>query len=383
MGLLNLHPETLALFRKELHRYPEVSGNEEATAKRVVDFLKNYEPDEIITNIGGHGVAAIYNGKKVGKTTMFRCELDALPIQETNNFDHKSVYDNVSHKCGHDGHMAILCGLAAILSADKPKKGRIILLFQPAEEDGSGAEKVLSDSKFKSLEPDFIFALHNLPGFPSGQIVVKNNTFTCAVRSVVIKLTGKTAHAGEPENGINPAAAISKIIERFSALMQTEIERDDYLMLTPIHIKMGEKAYGVSAGEAEVHYTIRSSSNHQMDISVQLIEDAIKVIAAESKLEHEIEWIQPFRATENAAQAVDMIRAAANEEMLDIFEKNQPFSWGEDFGLFTHHYTGALFGLGAGIDTPALHNPDYDFPDEISNTGISVFYKICQAINHA
>lgn len=383
MGLLNLHPETLALFRKELHQHPELSGQEAKTAKRVVEFLKKHQPDEIITNLGGHGIAAIYKGKNPGKTTLFRCELDALPIQEINDFNYKSVYENVSHKCGHDGHMAILCGLAAILSADRPKQGSVILLFQPAEEDGTGAEKVLNDQKFKELHPDYIFALHNLPGFPSGQIVVKNSTFTCAVKSVIITLSGKTSHAGEPENGINPAKAISDIIQLFYSMMQTEMERDDYLLLTPIHINMGEKAYGVSAGYAEVHYTIRSSSNHQMEQSVYTIENAIHSIAKAEKLDVEIQWIQPFRATENAPQAVHMIRMAANEELYDVFEKNQPFSWGEDFGLFTQHFTGALFGLGAGVDIPALHNSDYDYPDEISSVGISMFYKICQAINHA
>lgn len=383
MGLLNLHPETLALFRKELHRNPELSGYEEQTAKRVVAFLQNYQPDEIITNIGGHGVAAIYKGKKSGKTTLFRCELDALPIQETNEFDYKSNVDGISHKCGHDGHIAILCGLAAILSADRPKKGAVVLLFQPAEEDGSGAEKVYNDSKFKQLEPDNVFALHNLPGFPEGQIIVKNGTFSCAVKSVIIKLSGITSHAGEPENGVNPALAISEIINAFNSMIQPDLDRSDYFLLTPIHIRMGEKAYGVSAGDAEVHYTIRSSSNHQMDLNAKLLEEIIVSISSHFKLKSAVEWIQPFRANENSPKAVDMIRKAAEEEQLEILEKSTPFSWGEDFGIFTEHYTGAMFGLGAGINVPALHNPDYDYPDEISSTGISIFYKICQAIHHA
>lgn len=383
MGLLNLHPETLALFRKELHQNPEVSGEEKHTAKRVVEFLKNYAPDEIITNVGGHGVVAIYKGKKSGKTTLFRCELDALPIQEINDFDYKSTVDGVSHKCGHDGHMAILCGLAAILSADRAKKGTVVLLFQPAEEDGSGANKVYNDAKFKELEPDYVFALHNLPGFPEQQIIVKNGTFSCAVKSLIIKLSGVTSHAGEPENGVNPALAISEIIKTFNSMIQPDIKRSDYFLLTPIHIRMGEEAYGVSAGDAEVHYTIRTNSNYQMDLNAKLLEEVILTIGNHFKLESEVHWLQPFRANENSPKAVDMIRKAAQEEQLEVLEKTTPFSWGEDFGIFTEHYTGAMFGLGAGINMPALHNPDYDYPDEISNTGISIFYKICQAIHHA
>jgi amidohydrolase len=164
----NLHQrmEALILLRKELHKNPEVSGKELQTSKRIISFLEKQAPDEIITEIGGAGIAAIYKSKEAGKTVLFRCELDALPIEEINSFEHRSLINGVSHKCGHDGHMAILCGLASELSQNRPETGTIILLFQPAEEDGSGAQKVFSDTKFASLKPDYVFALHNLPGFP-------------------------------------------------------------------------------------------------------------------------------------------------------------------------------------------------------------------------
>ena len=379
----NQYINSVVRLRKELHKNPEVSGKEVETAKRVISFLENYPPDELIAGLGTTGFIAIYKGKSAGKTVLFRCELDALPIEETNTFEHRSLINGVSHKCGHDGHMAILCGLAIELHQKKPESGTVILLFQPAEEDGSGAQKVLLDPKFALLQPDYVFALHNLPGFPIHQIIVKNETFTCAVNSIIIKLKGKTAHAGEPEKGINPALAIAAIINEFNVAIQSDPTKENYCLITPIYSKIGKKAYGVSAGIGEIHFTVRSDSNLQMRNIELALENLAQSIAKAHQLKCKTSWTQSFQANENDKTAVTFIKKAANFNDFELFEKEKPFTWGEDFGLFTQHYPGAMFGLGSGINTPALHNPDYDFPDEIIVTGIAVFHHISKQITNA
>lgn len=382
MNLDNSTILALTALRQELHKYPEISGNEVGTGKRILSFLSNYPPDTLLSNIGGHGIIAIYNGEKEGKQILFRCELDALPIAEVNTFEYKSVFKDVSHKCGHDGHMAILCGLAMQLHLKRPETGAVILLFQPAEEDGSGAAKVFYDSQF-NLKPDFAFALHNLPGYPANEIVIKNDTFTCAVNSMIIKLKGKTAHAGEPHMGINPTLAVAEIINAFNSSIQTDISRKDYGLITPIYTRIGSKAYGVSAGDGEVHFTIRSNSNAQMkELESHLLKTA-RNIASKQQLEIAISWTESFQANENNEEAANFIRQAANSNQYLIKEKESPFSWGEDFGLFTQHFPGAMFGLGSGTTTPALHNPDYDFPDEIIATGVTIFHSISKQILNA
>lgn len=373
----------LIQLRQELHQHPEVSGNESRTAQRILDFLLKYKPNQVITNLGGVGILAIYKGKEDGKSVLFRCELDALPIQEINSFDYKSIYEGVSHKCGHDGHMAILCGMAKTLHENPLEKGTVMLLFQPAEEDGNGAKRVLNDSKFDSIKPDFAFALHNLPGFKKHQIIVKENTFTCAVNSMIIQLNGKTSHAGEPENGINPALAIAEIITLFNSKISNDVASQKYCLITPIHINMGEKAYGVSAGYGEIHYTVRSNSNSQMRIIESNLEENVKEIASKYNLELNIDWTQSFQANENNVEAVNYIKKAALVQNLEILEKEQPFTFGEDFGIFTQHFKGAMLGLGSGENTPSLHNPDYDFPDEIIETGIQLFHQITKEILNA
>lgn len=383
MESFNPYLDTVIALRKELHQHPEVSGKEVATAKRIISFLKQFPPDEMITAIGGTGIVAVYNSEKPGQTVLFRCELDALPIEEVNDFEHRSVHKGVSHKCGHDGHMAILCGLAIKLHLKRPDTGTVVLLFQPAEEDGSGAQKILSDSKFKNIQPDYVFALHNLPGYSKDLIVVKNNIFSCAVSSIIIKLKGITAHAGEPEKGINPALAIAAILSAFNNYIQPDITQNEYRIITPVYIQMGKKAYGVSAGAGEIHFTVRSDSSAAMKETARYLEEKAAKIAGSYQLEIAVKWIQTFEANENETTAVDLVRKAAHENDFELLEKTTPFSWGEDFGLFTQKYKGAMFGIGIGKEMPALHNPDYDFEDEILQTGISIFHHISKQITDA
>lgn len=369
--------------RQKLHKNPELSGKEYETAKTIAGFLKSYKPDELLENLGnGAGIIAAYHPElEVKKTVMFRCELDALPIQEINNFEHRSKVEGISHKCGHDGHMSILCDFAKKLFQEKLKHTKILLLFQPSEENGEGALSIFNDARFKTFYPDLVFALHNLPGFDHHEIVVKNDTFSCAVHSIIIKLCGRTAHAGEPHNGENPALAISQIITEFDKKNQPDRQQENFTILTPIYLNMGTKDYGISAGYGEVHYTIRRAVNAEMRALEMELEELVKSTAKRFKLKAEVSWTQRFSANENDPIAVNFVREAAKSCNLKLTERKEPFSWGEDFGVFTENYPGAMFGLGSGINTPNLHNPDYDWPDEITETGAEIFYKISQLID--
>ncbi len=366
--------------RKTLHQYPELSGQEVNTAKRIKTFIETHHKTKIIDRIGGHGLAAIYEFSKEGPTIMIRCELDALPIQEKNTFNHRSKTKNVSHKCGHDGHMAMVAGLIFSFKAQPFKKGKVILLFQPAEETGKGAYKMLNDKKFKTLTPDYVFALHNLPGEPLGAVITKSDSFSASVQSMTVFLTGKEAHASEPENGINPTLAIADIISAFSKLNHTNPKDENFTLLTPIHINMGQKSYGVSPAKGELHYTLRTWNEKTMN----LLETELKAIVARvSKLhdlEFKTEWFEYFPATMNDDTCTAIINKAAKENHFKQIESPFPLKFGEDFGWFSQNYKSAMFGLGSGIDAPALHHADYDFPDELLETGIAMYYKIIENI---
>lgn len=360
-------------FRHWLHKNPELSGMEDSTSTSLLEYINGYEPDRLITNLGGRGIAAEFTGSEPGAKILLRCDMDALPINENMDISYRSVTAGVSHKCGHDGHMAILMAVAARLHDNPPVRGSVVLLFQPSEETGEGARKVIADSKFKDIEPDIVFALHNLPGFPMGSIILRNGVFASASRGIVVKLTGSSSHASEPQMGKSPALAVAQIIEAFTDLPQSSVLTD---MVTVIHARVGEKAFGTSPGEGCVMATLRARSIEAMNAISERAEETAETVAKAHQLECSISWTNEFPITENSEKAVKTIRTAAGILGLRIIQPDIPFPWSEDFGHFTKQYPGALFGIGAGIDTPALHSPAYDFPDELIAGGATIFIEI-------
>lgn len=377
---MTVNYKQLVKLRRLLHTNPEVSGNEKETSKRIIEFLEKCKPDEILSEVGGYGIIATWDSGIEGDEVLFRSELDALPIEEVNDFEHKSKDNGVSHMCGHDGHSTILCGLAQWLSTNKITKGKVRLLFQPSEENGEGAIAMLNDEKFIPIKPDFVFALHNMPGYPLNEIVIKENVFTASVNSIIIHLNGKTSHAAEPEHGINPALAVSSILKESILLANNNPEKDDMRVITPVYIEMGEKAYGISAGKASIHLTLRCWNDENLRALEHAIENLSIQIAAEHHLKIEFEYTQTFHANMNNSFATEIVRKAAFSESCSLTERTYPFKWGEDFGLFTYRFKGCMFGLGSGENTPALHNPDYDFPDQLIETGVKVFSGIIKGI---
>lgn len=371
--------EQLKEIRRTLHAHPEVSEHEFETQQRILDYLLA-NTNAHVQKVGPTGVMASFKSNEPGPTVMIRGDIDALPIQEVNEIDYKSTIEGVSHKCGHDGHTTILLGLAQLLSEQPIKKGKALLLFQPAEENGMGAQSVLDDPEFQKEEIDFVFALHNLPGYPLHEVVVKEQEFTSNVKSIILKMTGKTAHAAEPEQGYNPSMAIAEIFAFAENLTFNEPAEPNFFLMTPVYATLGDTSYGISAGYGEVHFTIRSWSTDLMDKRSEDMVRFMKSTCTKHKLQADISWTQVFAANINHSEAVHFIRTAAKRTDLSLTERTYPFRWGEDFGLFTQKHKGAMFGLGSGVNTPALHNPDYDYPDEITASGISIFYEILQQI---
>ncbi|MDX5435939.1 MAG: amidohydrolase [Pontibacter sp.] len=374
-------PDLIAL-RRTLHQHPELSGIEQHTADLIVQQLKKYAPDEVYTAVGGTGVVAVFYGyQPEGPHVLFRAELDALPIPETNtDLAHLSVYERIGHKCGHDGHMTILMGLASLLQKHRLAKGKVILAFQPAEETGAGAFNMLQDERLLSLRPDFVFALHNLPGVPLHQVVVRNGAFAAASTGMVVELFGKESHAAEPENGNNPGVAMSEIILAFHQIISQKEHFRDLTLLTVIHARLGEVAFGTNPGFGTVMCTLRSFHPNDLQKLKELAQQTVSEIAARHGLAYKITYQEEFPATVNHPKQVWQVQQAAAKLQLNLQEAVHPFRWSEDFGHFTAAYKGALFGLGSGIEQPQLHHSDYDFPDELIPTGATLFYAIAQEI---
>ncbi|MFH1810755.1 MAG: amidohydrolase [Pseudomonadota bacterium] len=370
----------IAEFRHTLHACAEPSGDERRTAGLVRTFLQQHPPDSVVEGLSGHGLAAVYKGRAKGPSVLLRAELDALPIAEQLDLPHASTSPGLAHKCGHDGHMAVLAAVARVLSRRRPDRGRAILLFQPAEETGAGAAQVLADPRWAALAPDWAFALHNLPGFALGQVIVRRGAFASASRGFIVELEGSSSHAAEPERGRSPALAMAQLIQSLSALPQDLTALHEGAKATVIHARLGDVAFGTTPGRATVMATLRSHDDTLMTRLVARCEQLARGTAATYGLGVRTSWTEVFPATHNHDAAQALVLGAARELQLDVFEPAQPFAWSEDFGHITAAHRGCLFGLGAGVDHPALHSPGYDFPDALISTGAAMLERVVRQI---
>ena len=365
----------LTEWRHELHRTPELSGQEAETALKVEAFLAETNADRIVTCIGGHGVAAVYEGAAPGPTVMFRAELDGLPINEISVAPYRSTVPGKGHLCGHDGHMATLAALARGLGRKRPARGRAVMLFQPAEENGAGAAAVLADPKFHGLVPDYAFALHNLPGLPLGHVALDQGPVNCASRGIRIALTGKTAHASTPEHGISPMAAVAALMPALTALGLGGPLTEAFALVTVTHARMGEPAFGIAPGHAEVWATLRTLTDAGMERLCAQAENLARGAAREACLGITITYQDVFTHCENDPEAVTCLRRALDAERVPHDRGNLPMRASEDFGRFGANARSAMFFLGAGETHPSLHNPDYDYPDDLIAIGARVFMR--------
>lgn len=371
--MTEIQSDSLSLLRRRLHAAAELSNQEARTAALIRAELEATAPDELVTELGGHGLAAVYGATEPGPTVLLRADLDALPIGEELDLEHASRTAGVAHKCGHDGHMAIQVGVARRFAVERPARGRVVVLFQPAEETGEGAARVLADPRFAALAPDLCLAAHNLPGAPLGTLVVRPGTFACASTGLVIHLSGTSSHAAEPENGASPVFAASTLAMALSAIPQRHVALHELCKVTIVGLEVGGPYFGTSPGNGRVMATLRAETDALLDEVLEVCERYARGTAAANGLEVEIETVERFPATVNDPAVIAAAVEAAQGLGMAVERRAHPYSWSEDFGHFTARFPGALLGLGSGLDQPPLHHPDFDFPDALLEPSVELF----------
>lgn len=364
----------LTRLRHALHSAPELSGEERATAGAISAFLRLTEPDAIIEGLGGSGLAVIYEGRTPGPTVMFRAELDGLPITERSNAAHRSKRHGLAHACGHDGHMAILAGLGVWLGQKRPAHGRVVLLFQPAEETGAGARAVLADPKFAPLRPDWAFAMHNMPGLPLGALAVAAGPASCASVGLHLRYQGRAAHASMPETGLSPARALAGLMAEIASQPDAQPMGPEFRLATLCHLSMGAPSFGIAPGHADVSLTLRTVTDAALDDFESAFIEQAK--SARGALDLTVSRHDHFNASHNDKQAAGHVARAGQTLGMKTAEFALPMRPSEDFGAFSATTRTALFFLGAGEAHPALHNPDYDFPDALISPGYALFAEV-------
>jgi amidohydrolase len=365
--------------RRTLHEHPQTAGNEQFAHDMIVKHLQGLHPTKVYTNVGGYGVIAVWGQEPQAPTVAFRADTDALPI---------------GHRCGHDGHTSILLRLAELVENGKMKvesdaaapgqlstfnfqlyTHNILLLWQPAEETGTGSQAVLESGILQQYNIVRFYGLHNLPGYPLGTVVLCPRTFAAASTGVVYHLDGRETHASTPELGINPGMAIAEIINRFNGFNGRDGE---FRQSTLICVRIGQPAFGTSAGHGEVMFTLRAFTNDEMEKMLSEANQVVDEVSARYGLKISRSLVEPFCATENNGDCVEAIEKAATEVPLRVRYQMEPNRWSEDFAEYLLHFKGAMFGLGSGEEHAELHHPDYDFPDDLIEPAAQLFFRLIE-----
>lgn len=351
--------------RHQLHEHPQTAGNERFAHDTIIRHLQQLHPDKVYTNVGGWGVIAVWGKNPQAPTVVFRADTDALPI---------------GHRCGHDGHTTILLRLAELIDAEfniHHSSFNVILLWQPAEETGTGSQAVLDSGILQQYNIVCFYGLHNLPGYPLGTVVLCPRTFAAASTGVVYHLDGRETHASTPELGINPGMAIAEIINRFNGFNGRDGE---FRQSTLICVHIGQPAFGTSAGHGEVMFTLRAFTNDEMEKMLSEANQVVDEVSARYGLKVSRSLVEPFRATENNGDCVEAIEKAAEDVPLRVRYQMEPNRWSEDFAEYLLHYKGAMFGIGSGEHQPELHHPDYDFPDALIEPAAQLFFRLAVSL---
>ena len=377
--------DTLTAFRRTLHAHPEPSGAEHATHDRIAAFLRDHAPGaERVERLGGTGLAAIINPRQRGRTILYRADHDALRLHERTAAPHASTAPGVMHACGHDGHTTIACALASRLAADPPPDARVVILFQPAEETGTGARAVLDDPRFADLAPDAALAIHNLPGVPLGRAVLREGIACPASVGLELILDGVPGHFAEPHSAqphaarspLPPAAALVDPITRSPETLGIA-----HALVTVTTINTGPLDFGRTPARATLGVTLRAHT----DADRARLMDHATSLARRAADEHALTLTtrehEPFPALVNDARVARAVRDGLRAIGHDPIEPAGAFPWSEDFAHIARSCPAVLLGIGAGEDTPHLHADTYDYPDALTPIAVPTLEHIIRTLS--
>lgn len=357
--------------RHQLHAHPELSDQEVWTRNHLMTFLReNTEHLEIVDR--GLWFYAVYYAGKDKENIAFRADFDAVAVEEKCSLPYASQFPGIAHKCGHDGHSATLALLAMEVDQQGADKN-VYFIFQHAEENGNGAKYAAELIDEKKIQE--IYCYHNMNGIPMHMIALRDGTVNCASKGLIIEFIGTPTHAGAPENGKNPALALSRVVCAIPEIVNPANYKG-IVLCTVIQIDLGEAAFGISAGRGRLLLTLRAQYELEMNLIQQKLEDRIKQECQAEGLSWSFGESEGFPETANDKECADKIRKACDTMGLVRMEEEEPNRPSEDYGYYLKRTKGAVFHVGTGENAPAPHTVMYDFPDEIMETAASVFLQL-------
>ena len=380
--------ETYKAIRRDIHAHPELSYSEHRTAKIVVDQLTAMGI-EVHQSIAVTGVVGVIKGLKSGAGIALRADMDALPLQERNQFEHRSQYAGKMHACGHDGHTATLLCAAGYLAKNRDFSGTVYLIFQPAEEGGAGAKAMMDDGLFERFSIDEIYGYHNWPGYSQGSVGIVAGPMMASASEFKIKVVGKGAHAAMPQLGADPLLVACQLVQGLQSIVTRNINPLESVVLSVTKIHCGD-ATNIIADDCMIQGTVRCFSEEVLQAVEKRMAKISQDLCAAFDCEGQFVFERAYPATINHVAQAQYMREVAE----DLLGQNQvvdftPTMGSEDFSFFLQEKPGCYFALGNGdgdhrdllhgMGPCTLHNPSYDFNDALIPIGASLWVRLVEA----
>nr|WP_225591282.1 M20 aminoacylase family protein [Achromobacter sp. ACM01] len=380
--------DEIVALRRDIHMHPELCYEEHRTAKVVADTLRGWGI-ETHTGIAKTGVVGVIKRGTSDRAIMLRADMDALPMQEENQFEHRSRHDGKMHGCGHDGHTAMLLAAARHLQAEGGFDGTVYLCFQPAEEGGAGGRAMIQDGLFERFPCEAVFGLHNWPGLPAGSIGVCSGPMMAAANGFKITVRGKGGHAAAPQDCSDPVPALFAIGQSLQTILTRSKRPLDAAVLSITQVQAGGSVINVIPNSAWLGGSVRAYSTAVVDLIERRMNEIAGNIAAAHGCEADVFFERRYPALVNTVAetefCMEVIREVVGEDKAMVIE---PAMASEDFAFLLQEKPGCYVFLGNGdgehrmaghgLGPCMLHNASYDFNDSLIPAGASYWVRLAQ-----
>lgn len=368
-------------WRREIHQHPETAFEEFRTAAFVARLLRSWGIDTT-EGVGGTGVVGVLQGRHGdGPRIGLRADMDALHVQEENHFAHASTCQGKMHACGHDGHTAMLLGAARELAEDPDFRGQVVFIFQPAEEGEGGGKAMVEDGLFERFPVDAVYALHNWPGLPVGSAAVHDHAVMAAFLTFSVRLTGRGCHAAMPHLGTDVVLAGAQLVTQLQGLVSREVAPHASAVVSVTSFHAGSN-FNVIPEHVDLKGTLRCFDLDLQSRLEQRFRAAVDTLAGFHGLEANITIEHRYPATindpEHAQRCADVL--ASTDGVVTVHRNPPPSMGSEDFAFMLEQRPGAYIWLGNGEHCASLHNPRYDFNDDLLPIGVRYWRNLVQSV---
>lgn len=383
MGIIERFGELqaeIAGWRRDIHQHPELMFDVPRTAALVAAKLREFGVDEVVEGIGRTGVVGVIKGSQAGERCIgLRADMDALPIEETTNLPYSSQVKGRMHACGHDGHTAMLLGAAKYLAETRQFAGTVAVIFQPAEEGGGGGREMVEDGMMERFGIEQVYGMHNMPGKPAGHFCVRPGPLMAATDTFDIDIEGRGGHAAMPHEAIDTTVVGAHLVLALQSVVSRNVDplQSAVVSVTTFHTE--SEAYNVLPHTTKLTGTVRTllpEVREQVEERMgEIVAHTARAFGAKARLNYMRGYPVTVNSAAETALAVDVAAAVVGAEQ--VTDDSPPVMGGEDFSYMLEARPGAFVFLGNG-DTAALHNPGYDFNDEIIPVGCSYWVELVE-----